>query len=82
MVYIRKKTGDDGDHSALTELTIGCAKDASTTELTIGHGKDASTDGTDNGAHQGCQHSFLDTPHGYMLSFSKQTHMYPFSLSY
>lgn len=40
------------------------------------------TAGTDNGVRQGCQHSFLDTPHGYMLSFSKQTHMYPFSLSY
>lgn len=56
MVYIRRKAGDDGDHSALTELTIGCAKDASTTELTIGHAKDASTEGTDNGVHQGCQH--------------------------
>ena len=69
MVYIRRKAGDEGDHSALTELTMG-------------RGKDASTNVTDNGARQGCQHSFLDTPHGYMLSFSKQTHMYPFSLSY
>ena len=34
MVYIRKKSGDDGDHSALTELTMGRAKDASTASLT------------------------------------------------
>lgn len=27
MVYIRRKTGDDGDHSSLTELTMGCAKE-------------------------------------------------------
>ena len=27
MVYIRRKAGDDGDHSALTELTMGRAKE-------------------------------------------------------
>ena len=84
MVYIRRKAGDDGDHSALTELTMGCGKDASTdgTDNGMRQGDHSALTGTDNGVRQGCQHSFLDTPHGYMLSFSKQTHMYPFSLSY